>query len=231
MSCVLVIEDDSSIAKLLSYNLSKEGYSVMTADTGEEGLRSVKDKKPDLIILDLMLPGVSGLEVCRLLKEKNVTQQIPVIMLTAKSEELDKIAGWEAGADDYVTKPFSVRELLLRVKAILKRCASQVGATAETKIIVFKALTVDSNDYHVTLGKKKLNLTITEFKLLAFLLTHPNKTISRDHLLNRVWGYQSEVFSRTVDTHITRLRSKLQAYGKYLMSVRSIGYRWEDKAA
>src|SRR3989339_1134466 len=221
---ILIIEDDPSIAQLLTYNFQKEQFDVKHTVSGEDGLSLLTQKIPSLIILDLMLPGICGLDACRIIKSEPKTKNIPIIMLTAKSEEMDKIIGLGTGADDYVTKPFSVRELILRVKAILKRSTK---STPQKAVLVFKDLTLDSNEYRVTLGKQKIDLTLTEFKLLLFLLSNPNKIFSRDRLLNQVWGYQYDVFSRTVDTHITRLRSKLGSHGQYLVSVRSVGYRWE----
>ncbi|MBF0106190.1 MAG: response regulator transcription factor [Deltaproteobacteria bacterium] len=223
---ILVVEDDPPIAQLLKYNLQQEKYDAECVVSGEEGLSLLTQKTPELIILDIMLPGMSGLDMCRAIKSEPKTSHIPIIMLTAKDEEIDKIVGLEMGADDYMTKPFSTRELVLRVRAILKRCA---GGLQQKSELVFKDLKLNTTNHSVSLLRQKLDLTLTEYKLLLLFLSHPDKTFSRDGLLSRVWGYESDVFSRTVDTHITRLRSKLRSYGKHLVSERSVGYRWEGE--
>jgi two-component system phosphate regulon response regulator PhoB len=223
MQTVLIVEDDKNIANLVSYNLKQEKFDVISVITGEEGLRQVKIKIPDLIILDIMLPGIDGLEVCRKLKSDDATRNIPILMLTAKSEEIDKIVGFELGADDYVTKPFSPRELVLRVKSILKRGKQLLQ---KPSVLKFKEMTLIPDDYALIIGAKKIKLTLTEFKLLHFMINNKGRVLPRENILNHVWGYDSEVFSRTVDTHITRLREKLESYGKYLESVRGVGYRW-----
>lgn len=226
MQKVLIIEDDPNISRLISYNLKKEKFEATTAESGEEGLRQVRLNRPDIIILDLMLPGIGGLDVCKTLKSDNKTKNVPIIMLTAKSEEIDKIVGFEVGADDYVTKPFSPRELTLRIKAVLKR---NVGIEKNISTIKFKEIEIDQAGHAVRIGNKEIILTLTEFKLLSYLISNKGKVISRDSLLNNVWGYESDITSRTVDTHITRLREKLGIYEKYLKSIRGVGYQWADK--
>ena len=225
MQYILVIEDDLAISDLISYNLKQEKFGVYRAGSGEEGLKIAEQKRPSLVILDLMLPGIGGLDVCKRLKSDDRTRSIPVIILTARSEEVDRVVGFEVGADDYVTKPFSPRELALRVKAVLKR--GEVVKAVE-KTTVFKDMTVDPSRHSVFIGKKELELTLIEFKLLQYLLANKDRVISRDTILNSVWGYSADVFSRTVDTHITRLREKLGAYSRYLRSVRGVGYIWKD---
>jgi two-component system phosphate regulon response regulator PhoB len=226
MQTLLIIEDDLAILELISYNLKQEKFQVLKASSGEEGLKLATHKKVDLIILDIMLPGINGLEVCKKLKADNRTLNIPVIMLTARAEEVDRIVGFELGADDYITKPFSPRELILRIKAVLKR--GEKTSTCE-KALKFKDMTVDQSKHAVCIGTKEIKLTLIEFKLLHYLLKNAGKVISRDTILNNVWGYSADVFSRTVDTHMTRLREKLGAYSKHIKAVRGVGYMWGDK--
>lgn len=225
MQNLLIIEDDPGILELISYNLKQEKFQILKASSGEDGLRIANHKKVDLIILDIMLPGINGLDVCKKLKSDSRTKEIPIVMLTAKSEEVDKIVGFEIGADDYITKPFSPRELVLRVKAVLKRYEPKNNK----KTIIFKEVSVDPSSHSVTIGKKNLDLTLIEFKLLSYLLENKGKVMSRDTILNNVWGYAADVFSRTVDTHMTRLREKLGHYAKYIRSVRGVGYGWKDE--
>ena len=222
---LLIVEDDPDIVKLLRYNLEKEHFSIRSCRLGEEALRVAKEELPDLIILDLMLPGVDGLEVCRTLKKTPLLASIPVLMLTARGEEVDRIVGLELGADDYVTKPFSVRELILRVKTILKRKTS----SAEPSAIVAKGeIVMDTERHEVTVGKKQLTLTSLEFKLLRIFLERAGKVQSRETLLNEIWEYESDVETRTVDTHVKRLRAKMGKAGALLETVRGIGYRLKE---
>jgi len=226
MQKILVIEDDMNIRDLVSYNFKQENFEVSVISHGSDAIRAVRNIKPDLIILDIMLPGKSGLDICREIKAKEETSSIPVIMLTAKSEEVDRIVGFEVGADDYVTKPFSPRELILRARSVLKRTTRN---DLPKKTIKFKDMVIDPEKHSVSIGKKEIELTLTEFKLLTFLLQNKEKAIPREKILDHVWGYSSDVFSRTIDTHITRLREKLKDYGKHLHSVRGVGYSWKGK--
>ena len=222
---ILIIEDDSAIGNLVLYNLKQEKYEAKIATRAKDGLREVKQWRPDLIVLDLMLQDMSGLDVCRTLKSNTETNHIPIVMLTAKSEEIDRIVGFEVGADDYITKPFSPRELVLRVKAVLKRKEVKESPGKKVK---FKEMVIDYERHCVVINKKVLELTLTEFKLLAYLVENKERVLQRDSILNYVWGYSTEVFSRTVDAHVTRLRDKLGNYGKYIKSVRGLGYCWKE---
>ena len=219
---VLIVEDDKHISKLVKYNLEKAGFECTVAITGEEALE-ILDKEPvDLIMLDIMLPKMDGLQACKQIKQDKKLSTIPIIMLTAKSEEVDRVVGFELGADDYVVKPFSPRELVLRVKAILKR-----GVPKETTkdILSIDKLKVDIPRHKVTVDKKEIELTSMEFKLLITLMQRKGKVQSRDKLLDDVWDIAAEVTTRTIDTHIKRLRQKLGKMGKLIETVRGLGYR------
>lgn len=223
---ILVVEDHSDTLELLKYNLTTSGYNVVTAMDGHKALEQARNEKPDLILLDLMLPGLDGLEVCRRLKQETGTQHIPVIMLTAKGEEVDRVVGLELGVDDYVVKPFSPRELVLRIKAVLRRSADTESAKPgkwdrDGLLVDFEAHTVVANTEEVP-------LTATEFKLLSELLQHEGKVRTRDHLLDTVWDTHFEGYSRTVDTHIRRLRQKLGDFADYIETVRGVGYRFKS---
>lgn len=220
---ILVVEDDSDILQLLSYNLQASGFEVFTAGDGYDALNSAKSQLPDLIILDLMIPGMDGFEVCKELKRSSDTQRIPVIMLTAKGEEIDRIVGLELGADDYVVKPFSPRELILRIRAVLRRAGSETGAES---IWQFEGLRVDLEAHKVTIDGEEIILTATEFKLLVELVLSRGKVQSRDQLLDRVWNYHFDGYARTVDTHVRRLRQKLGRYSAWVETVRGVGYRF-----
>ncbi len=222
---ILVIDDEKDIGELLEYNLGKEGYRVVSTYNGEEALRFIQGELPGLIILDLMLPGIDGLEVCRILKRDARTSGIPVIMLTAKGEEADIVAGLELGADDYVTKPFKVRELLARIRAILRRLSSKVE---EREIIKIGDLVIDSLKHEVILKGKPLELTSTEFNLLKCLASNPGRVFTRDQLLNKVWGEEIVVVDRTVDVHIRRLRQKLKTASSHIITIRGIGYKFKE---
>ena len=222
---ILVVDDEIDILTLLKYNLEKAGFKVISAKDGPEAIESAKREKPNLIILDIMLPSMEGTEVCKALKKDDTTSHIPVIMLTAKGEEIDRIVGLELGADDYITKPFSPRELILRVKAVLKR-----GYTEEkARLITAGPVHIDIMRNSATVDKKPLNLTATEFKLLAALAGSPGRVLSRDNLLDRIWGQDCYVTDRTVDTHIRRLREKLGKSAKYIETVRGFGYRFLEE--
>jgi two-component system phosphate regulon response regulator PhoB len=225
MARILVIEDETDIQQVLDYNLREKGHKVYIASTGEEGLKLAKEKRPDLVLLDLMLPGIPGTEVCKALKADAATKAAQVVMLTAKGEEIDRVVGFELGADDYVVKPFSVRELLLRVQAILRR--SQ-GEQEVAKNIEFGTLKVDREAHRVWANDAELELTALEFKLLVTLYDRRNRVQTRSALLSDVWGIDADITTRTVDTHVKRLREKLGAAGDYIETVRGVGYRFTD---
>jgi two-component system, OmpR family, phosphate regulon response regulator PhoB len=223
MQTILIIEDERDLAELVGYNLEKEGYqSVITWD-GIKGLELARQHKPDLILLDLMLPGMLGTEICKLLKKTESTAQIPVIMLTAKGEEIDKVVGFEVGADDYLVKPFSIRELMLRVRAVLRRSVSESGSA----VVKVGALTIDSARHVVAVNGDEVAFTSTEFKLLNTLVQRLGRLQSREVLLRDVWGYNYVEDTRTVDTHITRLRTKMGPAGEMIKTVRGFGYKLE----
>jgi two-component system, OmpR family, phosphate regulon response regulator PhoB len=219
---ILIIEDETDVADLLTLNLRKAGYRISTAADGAGGLEKARDDKPDLIILDLMLPKMSGLEVCKILKGDTATAQLPILMLTARAEEIDRIVGLEFGADDYVTKPFSPREIVLRIRAILRR-----GETVDESL---KAgpISIDPVRHKVRVNSKQVHLTSLEFKLLQTLIQRRGRVQDRDRLLNDVWGYESVIDTRTVDTHVRRLREKLGKAGDAIETVRGFGYRLRD---
>jgi two-component system phosphate regulon response regulator PhoB len=226
MARILVIEDERDIQDVLEYNLRQAGHTVQLASRGHEGLRLAREKRPDLVLLDLMLPDISGTEVCKSLKQEPSTRDVQVMMLTAKGEEIDRVIGFELGADDYVVKPFSVRELLLRIQAILRR-----GAPVETESaapIEFGVLRIDRSAHRVWVTGKEIELTALEFKLLVTLYERKNRVQSRDALLSDVWGIQAEIATRTVDTHVKRLREKLGEAGDYIQTVRGVGYRFAE---
>jgi phosphate regulon transcriptional regulator PhoB len=210
---IFVVDDEPDIVELCSYNLRKEGYDVSSAADGEEALRRIREEKFDLILLDLMLPGLQGVELCRIIRNDQATASLPIIMLTAKTEELDKVLGLEMGADDYVTKPFSPRELLARVRAVLRRSGAKAEkGTQEEKDAVMRLgdLVIDLSTFTVTKGKTLLNLSSTEFRLLAYLVENKGKVFSRDQLLTAVWKDGGYVEPRTVDVHIRRLRTQIE---------------------
>lgn len=219
---VLVVEDESDVVDLLRYNLGRAGFEVLIANTGPRGLEMARQNRPDAIVLDLMLPGLSGHEVCRRLKAERDTAAIPIIMLTAKGEPAERVKGLELGADDYVTKPFSPRELVLRVQGLLRRVRSAV----RTDVVEVESLSIDKGSFEAKIDGRRLDLTTTEFKLLAILLEKRGRTLSREMLLSDVWGYQAAVDTRTVDTHMRRLREKLGPYSGRLQTIRGEGYRF-----
>jgi two-component system, OmpR family, phosphate regulon response regulator PhoB len=219
---ILIIEDETDVTDLLTLNLRKAGYKVATAADGAAGLQKARDDKPDFIILDLMLPKMSGLEVCRILKSDTATAQMPILMLTAKAEEIDRIVGLEFGADDYVTKPFSLREIVLRIRAILRR-----GERAEASLDS-GPISIDPARHEVRVSGKQVHLTSIEFKLLQTLMQRRGRVQERDRLLNEVWGYESVIDTRTVDTHVRRLREKLGKAGDVIETVRGFGYRLRE---
>jgi len=226
MKKLLIVEDERDLAELLAYNLEKEGYQALVSGTGIEGLEMARRELPDLILLDLMLPGLSGLDVCRALKGAEATASIPIIMLTAKGEEEDIVAGFNAGADDYIVKPFSMRELMLRIRAILRRSGSD-GALTERQINTGPII-IDCGSHRVTVSGVEIELTSTEFKLLLYLAEHRGRVMQREQLLQDVWGYNFVGDTRTVDTHVTRLRNKLGDAGEMIKTVRGFGYKLEE---
>jgi two-component system, OmpR family, phosphate regulon response regulator PhoB len=226
-TAVLIVEDDHDIMHLLTYNLQSAGFDVLLAKDGYEALSLAKQKLPSLVVLDLMIPGIDGLEVCKELKRSTGTKDIPVIMLTARGEEIDRIVGLELGADDYVVKPFSPRELVLRIRAILRR--STVQETGSDAIWKEEGLRVDFEAHKATVNGEEILLTATEFKLLVELIRSRGKVQTRDQLLDRVWGYRFEGYARTVDTHVRRLRQKLGLYSDWVETVRGVGYRFKGQ--
>lgn len=219
---ILIIEDESDVADLLSLNLRNAGFKISTASDGAKGLQKARDDRPDCIILDLMLPQMSGLEVCRILKGDVATSHIPILMLTAKAEEVDRIVGLEFGADDYVTKPFSPREVMLRIRAILRR-----GDKPE-ETLQAGGISIDPARHQVRVNGKRVHLTSLEYKLLQTLMQRRGRVQDRDKLLNDVWGYESMIDTRTVDTHVRRLREKLGPAGEAIETVRGFGYRLRE---
>ena len=222
---ILVVEDEEDILNLVDYNLRQGGFQVIRAVDGETALALARQKPPDLIILDLMLPGMDGTEVCKTLKQEGATRRIPIIILSAKGEEMDRVIGLELGAADYVTKPFSPRELILRVKAVLQR-----GLPEEENEIPIQVsdLTINIAEHQVYVKGQPIELTHTEFKLLAYLLKNRGRVQDRESLLAHVWGYDSVVYGRTVDTHIRRLRAKIDPLGEFIETIRGVGYRFKE---
>lgn len=229
---ILIVEDEKDLLKSLEYNLNREGYQTRVANLGKVALElAAQEPVPDLILLDLMLPDLSGVEVCRRLRQDEHTRDIPVMMVTAKGEEIDRVVGFEVGADDYVVKPFSVRELLLRVRAVLRRARPETpeGSSPSGEEVVFGALRVDLAGHQVFVDGEELRLTVLEFKLLTTLLTRKGRVQTRETLLADVWGIEADVTTRTVDTHVKRLREKLGAAGDWVETVRGVGYRFASQ--
>ena len=221
---ILIVEDEQDIRELLVYNLQKEGYATLDCGDGKAGLEAARSKLPDLILLDLMLPGLDGLSVCRELERDRNTASIPIIMLTAKGEEMDRVVGLELGAEDYMVKPFSVRELLLRTRNILKRHSRPV--TDER--LARHGVSLDPGAHKASVKGGNIDLTATEFRLLKNLLRHAGQVRSREQLLDDVWGYHFEGYARTVDTHMRRLRAKLGSAAVLVETVRGVGYRFKE---
>lgn len=227
MNKVLVVEDEPDILEMVRYNLVQAGFDVASAEQGEGVEKQVQEDRPDLIILDLMLPGIDGLEVCKRLKQNADTRDIPIVMLTARKDEIDRIVGLELGADDYVIKPFSPRELVLRIRAILRRNLSVEKTSSEKDTrLTAGPLTLDKAAHQVVVHDDPLDLTSTEFKLLITLMERRGRVQSRDDLLETVWGYEYSGYGRTVDTHIRRLREKLGDASDWVETVRGVGYRF-----
>jgi len=222
MQRVLIVDDDPDIQKLVSYNFGQAGFEVATAGTGQKALESVQKQAPDLIILDLMLPDIDGMEVCRTLRQRDNSRRIPIIMLTARGEEIDRVIGFELGADDYVSKPFSQRELILRVKSIFRRMKEQRSDMLRAgRIQIYPARR------QCFLGSREVELTSKEFDLLHELMLARGNVLTRAALMDKVWGYHGEAVSRTLDTHVRRLREKLGQDGLHVETVRGVGYRIE----
>ncbi len=219
---ILIAEDDTSLLPLLAYNLKNNGFKVIQAKNGEEALLALKENLPDLLLLDWMMPSPNGIEICKILRQKKETKNIPIIMLTAKSEEDNKIVGLESGADDYIVKPFSTSELIARIKALLRRSYS----TFDVDILEYKNLKINLKEYRTYRNDKTIHLGPKEFKLLKYLMENPGRVFSREQLLNAVWGHGIFVELRTVDTHIRRLRKSINLKGEYnlIRTVRSAGY-------
>jgi len=225
MAHILLIEDEADLQKILEFNLRQAGHEVSSSLCGRQGMQLARERSPELIVLDLMLPDMAGTEVCKLLKKESSTQAIPIVMLTAKGEEIDRILGFELGADDYLTKPFSVRELLLRIDAILRRARGE-GATRMP--IRFGRLRVEREAHRVFVDGEEIGLTAIEFRLLTTLYERKNRVQSRTSLLDNVWGIDANITTRTVDTHVKRLREKLGPAGEYIETIRGVGYRFAE---
>ena len=225
---LLVVDDETDVVDLVRYKLNGAGFDVLTADNGLDALRLARERRPDLIVLDLMLPEMTGEEVCRQLKKEPDTAAIPILMLTAKGQAGDRIAGLEIGADDYISKPFSPRELVLRVEAVLRRVR---GAEKRGDQVTIGEFVIDRGNFEITMDGQKLDLTTTEFKLLTLLLERRGRTQSRETLLFDVWGYTNAIDTRTVDTHIRRLREKLGPNSARIETLRGEGYRFTTAAA
>lgn len=227
---ILIVEDETDLANTLDYNLQRQGYQTAVAYTGQQALDlSRREQVPDLVLLDLMLPDISGTEVCRRMRQHERTRDVPVIMVTAKGEEIDRVVGFEVGADDYVTKPYSVRELTLRVRAILRRSRGDEDAAASGAELQFGVLNVDTSAHRVFLEDEELVLTALEFKLLTTFMMRKGRVQTREVLLNDVWGIHANVMTRTVDTHVKRLREKLGPASNYIETLRGVGYRFKDR--
>jgi two-component system, OmpR family, phosphate regulon response regulator PhoB len=224
---VLVIEDEVDLATTVEYNLRAEGFQVRLAHSGRQGLASATTEPlPDVVVLDLMLPDLSGTEICRRLRDQERTRDIPVIMCTAKGEEIDRVVGFEVGADDYIVKPFSVRELILRIRALLRRVNRVEG---EPSLIRFGRLKIDRDAHRAWVDEGEIGLTALEFRLLHAFMSRKGRVQTRDALLSDVWGIEAEVTTRTVDTHVKRLREKLGEAGMYIETLRGVGYRFKDQ--
>jgi DNA-binding response OmpR family regulator len=219
---ILVVEDEPDVVDLVRYHLRRAGFDVLTALNGPAGLAAASQTRPDAIVLDIMLPQMTGLEVCKALRQANETADIPILILTAKAEMTDRIAGLELGVDDYITKPFSPRELVLRVQNLLRR----LRLVRNKSVLTVDEFSVDKGNFEITVQGTRLDLTTTEFKLLAALLEHRGRTLSRETLLQDVWGYKNAIDTRTVDTHVRRLREKLGPAADRIITMRGEGYRF-----
>jgi DNA-binding response OmpR family regulator len=224
---ILIVEDDISLGEVLDYNLRQEGYDTFLARDGHQGLREARERAPDLIVLDLMLPLIDGIEVCRLLRNDPATQELAILMLTARSEESDELVGFSVGADDYVTKPFSVKVLLQRINALLRR---KEQSHADREVMVSQGIMIDRRRHRATIGDKLLDLTPSEFGLLSAFVRQPGRAFSRAELIDYALGDDAIVLERTIDVHIRALRKKMDAHADLIQTVRGIGYRFRDPA-
>jgi two-component system phosphate regulon response regulator PhoB len=224
---ILIVDDEADIVELLDYSLRQAGHTVVSARDGASALAAVRRQRPDLIVLDLMLPDIPGTEVCRRLRKEPGTETIPILMLTARAEEIDRVVGFEVGADDYVVKPFSPREIVLRVQALLRRARPRVGAPVDR--VKMGPMEIDVPRHRVVVSGEEVPLTALEFKLLLDLVSRRGRVQSRDDLLERVWGYAPGIETRTVDTHVKRLREKLGDARDCIETVRGVGYRIKDE--
>ncbi len=229
---ILIVEDEKDIRDLLRYNLEQEGFGVLEAEDAELALALVQRERPALVVLDIMLPGMSGLDICRTLRQDDETARLPIVILTAKAAEVDKVVGLEMGADDYVTKPFSPRELIARIKAVLRRA---LGPEAQRPHESYERgrLRIDFDTYQVFLDEREVKLSLREYELLAFFVRHPNRVYERTQLLDLVWGRDTYVEPRTVDVHVRRLRMRIErddAHPELILTVRGVGYKFNDAA-
>ena len=224
---VLVVEDEEDIMEVIRFNLEKEGYEVNQALSGEKALQVIENNLPSLVLLDLMLPGINGLDLCRILKQNDRTKAIPVIMLTAKSEDADIVAGLEMGAEDYITKPFSPRVLLARVRTVLRRRES--GVKDDSSVIQVEGMQIHPGRHEVTMGENVVDLTPSEFRILHYLARRPGWVYSRDQIIDAIRGHGYVVTDRAIDVQVVGLRKKLGDYGKFIETVRGIGYRFRDR--
>lgn len=222
---ILVVDDEPDLLELVRFNLTQAGFQVSTAASGREALEQLKSATPDLVVLDLMLPDISGNDICRQIRSDPALADLPIVMLTARSEEVDRVVGFELGADDYVPKPFSPRELMLRIRAVLRRRA---GAPAAGPSIEHGVLRVDPERHRCFVNDAEIELTAKEFRLLSTLMARPGRVMTRERLLDEVWGSEITVTTRTIDTHLKRLREKLGAAGDLIETVRGVGYRFAE---
>jgi len=225
---ILVVDDEEALVRLITHNLEREGYETIAATDGLKAMEILRQERPDLIILDLMLPGINGLEICRRLRQEQY--EVPILMLTARDEEIDKVLGLEMGADDYVNKPFGVRELRARVKAILRRRTAP-EVEEENRVYRSGQLIVDLDAYQVYLHGEQIELTLKEFELLSLLIRNQGRVLKRDYILDTIWGYDVETGSRVLDVHVSKLREKLEEdtrNPRYIKTIRGLGYKFED---
>lgn len=228
MAKILVVDDEEALVRLITHNLQREGYETIAAVDGLKAMEILRQERPDMIILDLMLPGINGLDICRRLRQEQY--DVPILMLTARDEEIDKVLGLEMGADDYVTKPFGVRELMARVKAILRR-RQRLQATEDQRVYQSGDLVVNLDSYQVHLHGEPVELTLKEFELLSLLIRSRGRVLKREYILDTIWGYDVETGSRVLDVHISKLREKLEddtRNPRYIKTIRGLGYKFED---
>jgi two-component system, OmpR family, phosphate regulon response regulator PhoB len=226
---ILVVDDEADVTDLVSYHLKSKGYSILTANNPNQSLSLARTLQPDLVILDVMMPDLNGIQICRLLRADPQLKNVPVVFLTAKAEEADRIQGLETGADDYICKPFSTKELVLRVQSILRRVSE--GTEESIKKLQAGEIAIDIERHEASIGGKLIELTATEFKLLRLLMERRGRVQTREHLLLNVWNYETEIETRTVDTHVRRLREKLGAEADWIETIRGVGYRLAERKA